>query len=211
MTATAPSVWESVLAKCTSCCWPRKTATNNNNNYAPSNNNTNTPNNKGVIATTTTTTTTKRLRPNPNDLIIAKLPPNATHIKTPGSLGTLYGSGVPINIEDTSNATIFIYDYTGQITIDHCQNCFIFLAPCEGSLFIRDCRDCTIIAACQQFRARDCSNTHIALYSASQPIIETSSAMKFTCFQYYYEQLEGALDLSCLLPITLILTPIHFF
>ena len=41
------------------------------------------------------------------------------------------------------------------------------------------------------FRTRDCKKMEFFLCCATQPIIESSSGMKFACYQYYYPELEG--------------------
>jgi len=59
------------------------------------------------------------------------------------------------------------------------------------SIFVRDCHDCKLVTACQQFRSRDCSRMDICLFCVTQPIIESSTTMRFSCFQYHYPQLQG--------------------
>lgn len=44
-------------------------------------------------------------------------------------------------------------------------------------------------------RTRDCKKMDFFLCCATQPIIESSSGMKFACYQYFYPELEGE-DLS---------------
>ena len=46
-----------------------------------------------------------------------------------------------------------------------------------------------MVAAAGQFRARDCKKCDVFLYSATQPVIESSSGIKFGCFQCTYPQL----------------------
>ena len=40
-------------------------------------------------------------------------------------------------------------------------------------------------------RTRDCKKMDFFLCCATQPIIESSSGMKFACYQYFYPELEG--------------------
>ena len=40
-------------------------------------------------------------------------------------------------------------------------------------------------------RTRDCKKMDFFLCCATQPIIESSSVMKFACFQFFYPELEG--------------------
>lgn len=47
------------------------------------------------------------------------------------------------------------------------------------------------VAACGQFRTRDCRKLHVFLCCATQPIIEASSGIHFGCYQLYYSEVEG--------------------
>uniref|UniRef100_A0A8C3KDK7 Protein XRP2 n=1 Tax=Calidris pygmaea TaxID=425635 RepID=A0A8C3KDK7_9CHAR len=107
------------------------------------------------------------------------------------TVGRLPGkvAGQQFIIQDCENCSIYIFDHSATITIDDCVNCQIFLGPIKGSVFFRDCKDCKCIVACQQFRTRDCKKLEVFLCCATQPIIESSTGMKFGCFQYYYPEL----------------------
>uniref|UniRef100_A0A8I3WS22 Protein XRP2 n=1 Tax=Callithrix jacchus TaxID=9483 RepID=A0A8I3WS22_CALJA len=97
------------------------------------------------------------------------------------TVGRLPGTvaGQQFLIQDCENCNIYIFDHSATITIDDCTNCIIFLGPVKGS--------CTL--ACQQFRVRDCRKLDVFLCCATQPIIESSSNIKFGCFQWYYPEL----------------------
>ncbi|RXM90816.1 Protein XRP2 [Acipenser ruthenus] len=101
--------------------------------------------------------------------------------------GTL--NGQQFAIQDCENCNIYVFDHSATITIDDCTNCRLFLGPVKGSVFFRDCKDCKCVVACQQFRTRDCKKMEVFLSCATQPIIESSSGMRFGCFQYYYPEL----------------------
>lgn len=70
--------------------------------------------------------------------------------------------------------------------IDNVTKSKIFIGACSESVFIRDCTDCTFTVACKQLRTRDCSNCTIYLYCKTEPIIESSSGMKFGKFNGAY-------------------------
>uniref|UniRef100_A0A8C9FP23 Protein XRP2 n=1 Tax=Pavo cristatus TaxID=9049 RepID=A0A8C9FP23_PAVCR len=107
------------------------------------------------------------------------------------TVGRLPGkvAGQQFVIQDCENCSIYVFDHSATITIDDCVNCRIFLGPIKGSVFFRDCKDCKCVVACQQFRSRDCRKLEVFLCCATQPIIESSTGMKFGCFQYYYPEL----------------------
>lgn len=109
---------------------------------------------------------------------------NETVGRLPGKV-----AGQQFVIQDCENCNIYIFDHSATITVDDCTNCQIFLGPVKGSVFLRDCKDCKCVVACQQFRTRDCRKIEVFLCCTTQPIIESSTGMKFGCFQYYYPEL----------------------
>lgn len=52
-------------------------------------------------------------------------------------------------------------------------------------------QNCTVMAVLQQFRARDCKNFTTALFTQTDPVIETSKDMKFGCYNTGYTKLAG--------------------
>ncbi|CAL1547400.1 unnamed protein product, partial [Lymnaea stagnalis] len=100
-------------------------------------------------------------------------------------------NGEQIVIQNCQDSTIYIFDHIATVSVDDCVNCNIFLGPIKSSVFIRDCKQCRVAVACQQYRTRDCFQIDTFLLCCTQPIIESSSRMKFTCFRYYYSQLES--------------------
>nr|XP_014352457.1 PREDICTED: protein XRP2 isoform X2 [Latimeria chalumnae] len=98
-------------------------------------------------------------------------------------------AGQQFVIQECENCNIYVFDHSATITVDDCTNCRIFLGPIKGSVFFRDCKECKCVVACQQFRTRDCKKLEVFLCCATQPIIESSTGMKFGCFQYYYPEL----------------------
>lgn len=69
------------------------------------------------------------------------------------------------------------------------------------SVYLRNCTGTTCITSCGQFRSRDCRKCLVFIHSATQPIIEASTSMKFGTFQLSYIVLpdhlrEAGLNLS---------------
>ncbi|KAK1167603.1 protein XRP2-like [Acipenser oxyrinchus oxyrinchus] len=125
----------------------------------------------------------KREKVDPKDYMLTGLK-DETVGRLPGTL-----NGQQFAIQDCENCNIYVFDHSATITIDDCTNCRLFLGPVKGSVFFRDCKDCKCVVACQQFRTRDCKKMEVFLSCATQPIIESSSGMRFSCFQYYYPEL----------------------
>ncbi|KAI9987130.1 hypothetical protein PInf_023005 [Phytophthora infestans] len=115
-----------------------------------------------------------------------------SNIQTASFLAKLPGSinGQQFLIEECHNCDIFLLDHCTSVQIDACTNCRIVVGPCEGSVFLRNCKRCTVVCAVQQFRARDCEDASVYLYSSTEPIIETSSGLRFACFPLTYFSLQ---------------------
>jgi len=110
-------------------------------------------------------------------------------IKEPGSI-----QGEKFVVENCSNCDIYVCDYCGEISVDDTKDSRIFIGPTEASIFIRDTSNCKIVAACKQFRIRDCQNLEILLFSSTEPVIESSKDIKFGCFDYFYFSLRHQFD-----------------
>ncbi|XP_076043235.1 protein XRP2-like [Oratosquilla oratoria] len=119
---------------------------------------------------------------------------------TSGEYGRLPGTikGQQFIIQNCQSSFIYLFDHINTITVDDCSGCTMFIGPTTGSLFLRDCQDCIVVAACGQFRIRDCHKMDIFLHCQTQPIIEASTKMRFGCFQAYYPQLKEQFDKASL-------------
>ncbi|XP_053647108.1 protein XRP2 [Cherax quadricarinatus] len=126
----------------------------------------------------------KKDRVNPADFTVENVS-NEEVGRLPGTIG-----GQQFIIQNCQASQIYLFDCINTITIDDCSDCIIFVGPTTGSLFLRDCQDCVVMAACGQFRTRDCCKMEIFLLCQTQPIIEASTKMKFGCFQAFYPQLK---------------------
>lgn len=126
----------------------------------------------------------KKKKLDPKDFIISKL--EGTSItKTEGSI-----DGQQFIVEDCKNCDIFLCDFMATVSFDYCENCRIFCGPVESSVFVRNCKNCEFVMACQQFRSRDCENCRFALFSMTEPVVETSRGMHFACFDFVYFSLK---------------------
>eukprot|EP00993_Chasmostoma_nieuportense_P001124 NODE_2031_length_1299_cov_17.297782_g1933_i0.p1 GENE.NODE_2031_length_1299_cov_17.297782_g1933_i0~~NODE_2031_length_1299_cov_17.297782_g1933_i0.p1 ORF type:complete len:300 (-),score=62.28 NODE_2031_length_1299_cov_17.297782_g1933_i0:24-923(-) len=66
-----------------------------------------------------------------------------------------------------------------SVLVDDCEDCRLYLGPTTGSVMLRDCKRVEVHAACQQLRTRDCEDLQLFLYCSTDPIIETSSRVRF--------------------------------
>ncbi|VVC39344.1 Hypothetical protein CINCED_3A008023 [Cinara cedri] len=120
----------------------------------------------------------------PADYVIENLNGGMAY-KPPGSV-----SGQQFVIRNCQGSNIYLLDHAGSITVDDCQRCTIVLGPTKQSVFIRDTTNTTVVVACSQFRVRDCSSLKISLFCSTQPVIESSRELQFSCYQLYYNQLS---------------------
>ena len=114
-------------------------------------------------------------------------------------------------IRNNQNCTVYILDHLAQISIDDCKNCKFLIGPCKGSVFIRDCSDCSFALICQQFRTRDCRKISTFMLCATQPIIESSTYMKFGCLTLDYKGLDEHMKKANITPFNNNWNNIHDF
>lgn len=108
-------------------------------------------------------------------------------------LGKMAGdiNGQGFKCERLKNCDVYLFDHTAQITVDKCEGCTFFFGPVKASVFVRDCKDCNFVVACQQLRTRDCTNCDMLLACVTLPIIESTTNIRFGCFQGSYGGLTG--------------------
>ncbi|PVD18245.1 hypothetical protein C0Q70_21771 [Pomacea canaliculata] len=113
-------------------------------------------------------------------------------------LGRMPGTvdGQQLVIQNCQECNIYVFDYSATVSIDDCTNCNIILGPVKQSVFVRDSHECRLVVACQQFRARDCRHIDSFLLCETQPVIESSSKMRFASFKFNYPELESHLKAS---------------
>lgn len=126
--------------------------------------------------------------------------------RMPGSI-----NGQQFIIQNCENCDIYVFDHCATVTVDDCTNCRIFLAAIKTSIFIRDCNNCVVATCCQQFRTRDCKKIEAFLCCVTQPIIESTTSVKFGCFQFSYPQLRDHLQAAGLSPFNNNWSNIHDF
>ncbi|CAM9745893.1 unnamed protein product [Ascophyllum nodosum] len=127
---------------------------------------------------------------NPRDFMLSDKH-KQVYVREPGSIG-----GQQFMVEECSDCDVYLLDNTAALTIDVCTDCRIFTGPCESSIFVRNCKNCTLVLACQQFRARDCSGCTFFLFSATKPVIESSSDLRFACYTLDYFSLAGQFSVA---------------
>ncbi|CAD7954729.1 unnamed protein product [Amoebophrya sp. A25] len=98
-------------------------------------------------------------------------------------------------VDGCENCDIFVLDPMATVSIDYSKNCRIFMGPIESSIFVRNCENCSFVMCVQQFRSRECKDCKMALFSQTDPIIEYSNNMEFSCFPLCYFALKQQLDI----------------
>ena len=119
---------------------------------------------------------------------------SATLLKKPGSI-----QGQPFDIINCKNCEILVLDNCDQVQIDEVSDSKIFIGASSESIFVRNCKNCSFTVACKQLRTRDCSNCTFNLYCKTDPIIETSTQMRFAPFNgaylgHYKAMIDADLD-----------------
>ena len=120
------------------------------------------------------------------------------------SPGELNGKDFAINY--SNDCQLYVHDHIAQVFVDKCERSSIVIGPTKSSIFIRDCSNSKFTIFCQQLRMRDCHNLEVMLYSQtevssvlldhssicmllSQPVVESSTNIKFIPMVYEYPEL----------------------
>lgn len=74
--------------------------------------------------------------------------------------------------------------------MDKCTNCKFFIGPIKSSIFVRDCDNCEVTVACSQFRCRDFNDSTVNLFAANEPVIESSTNLRFAPYNFAYPLLD---------------------
>ncbi|GAQ91600.1 Beta-tubulin folding cofactor C [Klebsormidium nitens] len=135
-----------------------------------------------------------KARPDPKDFQFSKQE-KATLVKLPGSI-----NGIDFILEDLTDCKVYLLDHSSQVQIDNCTRCEILIGPVDGPAFFRDCRDCKVAVACRQLRTRDCHNIDVSLHVATDPIIESSSGVRFCPWLPSYPEAESQFKAANLPP-----------
>ena len=130
----------------------------------------------------------------PKDFIFLKRH-GETLVKAPGTI-----NGQQFVIDSCEDCEIYVLDHCDSLMIDDCKRCKIVVGPTSGSIFIRDCEDCRCVFMCRQYRSRDCVNIDTHLHVTTRPIIETSTNMRFGCWDFSYPGLEAQMDAAGISP-----------
>jgi len=109
-----------------------------------------------------------------------------TLVKNPGDI-----EGQPFNLENLTDCEVRLMDHSEQIQVDDVNRCKVMIGPSCESVFIRNCSDCVFTVACKQLRTRDCHRCTFFLYCKTDPVIETSSWLKFAPFNGAYPGLTS--------------------
>lgn len=111
---------------------------------------------------------------------------NEVIVRAPGTLNQQFC------IENCRGCTFYLLDITDCISIDDCDDCTFVIGPCESAVRIGTTTNSRFIVSCQQFRTRDCKDLDVMIHiHAGQPIIESSTKIRFGAFDYNYFGLEG--------------------
>lgn len=86
-----------------------------------------------------------------------------------------------VTIENCSGLAKFVIaDQCDSVQIDDCRNCSFFIGPCSAAVFARNCKNCTFVVLCSQLRLRDCQNCYFSVFTATRPVIESSTGIVFS-------------------------------
>eukprot|EP00892_Ulva_mutabilis_P008226 jgi/Ulvmu1/5776/UM025_0030.1 len=116
-------------------------------------------------------------------------------MRLPGEL-----QGSPVAVQGLHGCDVYLLDTCGQLLVDSCTGCTFAVGPVAGSVFIRDCSTCRFHVVCQQLRLRSVASSTLALHCRTRPIIESSSGLRFACWDTAHAALPAQLTAAGLSP-----------
>lgn len=107
-----------------------------------------------------------------------------------------------ITLSELENCVVEIQGRPGTLHISKVKNCVILCGPVSRSIFAENCQNCTFAFICQQLRLHSSKHCEIYLHVTSRAIIEDTTNILVTTFNYSYENFEEDLLASGLNPST---------
>jgi len=95
-------------------------------------------------------------------------------------------NGDAVRIDNCTDSTIIIMDFSAQVMVHQCSNCNFFFAPCKGSILIRKSENLNLISASGQLRCTEVTNCKASVYVNSQPALENVKQFSLSCFFFMY-------------------------
>eukprot|EP00515_Schizochytrium_aggregatum_P005296 CAMPEP_0202051218 /NCGR_PEP_ID=MMETSP0963-20130614/4489_1 /ASSEMBLY_ACC=CAM_ASM_000494 /TAXON_ID=4773 /ORGANISM="Schizochytrium aggregatum, Strain ATCC28209" /LENGTH=403 /DNA_ID=CAMNT_0048616371 /DNA_START=79 /DNA_END=1290 /DNA_ORIENTATION=+ len=95
-------------------------------------------------------------------------------------------AGQTFSICNLQSCEVQILDHSDQVLVDGITDCTVIIGPSSESVFVRKAKNCKFFIACKQFRSRDCENCLVSLYSKTEPVVETSTGMRFFPYSASY-------------------------
>lgn len=116
-------------------------------------------------------------------------------IRYPGSL-----EGQSFTIEEVQDCDISLLDCTESLAIVGCEDTTIRCGPTKGACRVAKCRGCMIAVACSHLVVTDCQDLILFLYTASEPVLNSSSQITFAPYNLAYPCLRSHFDKAQLDP-----------
>lgn len=120
---------------------------------------------------------------------------NETLVKKEGEI-----CGQSFTISGLDKCEVQLMDHSDQVLLDGISGCKILIGPSSESVFVRNAKNCHFFIACKQFRCRDCESCTVSLYSKTEPVVETSSKMRFYPYSASYSNQTAHFSKAKLIP-----------
>jgi len=89
-------------------------------------------------------------------------------------------------LDTLAHCTVKLFGLTDSVMVDDCTDCTFLIGPCTGSIMFRNCARLHVTCACGQLRTRDCRDVQFFLYCKSDPVVETSTDVRFQTWNVAY-------------------------
>eukprot|EP01138_Halocafeteria_seosinensis_P007977 gb/GECG01008150.1/.p1 GENE.gb/GECG01008150.1/~~gb/GECG01008150.1/.p1 ORF type:complete len:360 (+),score=54.71 gb/GECG01008150.1/:1-1080(+) len=107
-------------------------------------------------------------------------------------LGHVTNSG-DLRLVNMSNCVIVLLDTCGAVRVDNLNSCTLYAGPISGSVLLHNCCDSTFCFISRQARLHTSKRCDFYVCTASRPIIEHCSEVRFAPYILSYPDLEEKL------------------
>lgn len=101
-----------------------------------------------------------------------------------------------LTLSELNDCIIVIQGHPGSLQISKIKNCVLVCGPVARSIFADNCVGCTFAFSCQQLRLHTSSDCNIYLHVTSRGIIEDTTDIRITPYNYNYDNYDNDLKES---------------
>mmetsp|Transcript_10944 Transcript_10944/g.40910 ORF Transcript_10944/g.40910 Transcript_10944/m.40910 type:complete len:250 (-) Transcript_10944:32-781(-) len=101
---------------------------------------------------------------------------------------TVEGRAQDFLLKDLKSCTIVLKGVVRALRLQNLEDTVVFAGPSIGPAYVQNCDKCALSLAAQQLRIHGTTATQFFLWTVAGPIIEDCSELKFSPYEYAYDE-----------------------